>query len=166
MSVKDSMTMAALLLLAEQVGHSQTEIVVRFRDFLNELSKSGVTECDLNQPMNVTYRMPSGFAKKAMVGGETFLIVFAYLGKRDGVIIQARRCDDLTSIYEFPASVAENALEGYQDIVDQFVQTYGLTGDTDSTVIEARKEAQRIEDEAHQAALLESRMQDRRFGSW
>lgn len=151
--------------LAVTMGIAETNVISQFSDHLCKMAKEFVTDVEMSQPMSVTVKISSGtYGKKALIGGETILLTGAYLGKRDGVIIQGH-ISGMIDILEFPAKTAESVLTGYETILSTFIDTYGLTDDT-SEMIAAKSKAELIETQAHEKAMLETRREDSRFGSW
>lgn len=164
---KSSETLASVMLLAKTIGVTDENILSQLSSFFLSESKKGVAEVILNRPMQVTVKkVAGGFSKRPMIGDEPMQVVGAYLGKRDGVIVQARVSDEKTTdIIEIPAHIAEDALDGYKTLVSDFVNSYGMTSDIEEANA-AREEATRIEQEARDADLRKIRLADERFGSW
>jgi hypothetical protein len=167
MSLKGSVTLAAIVTLAVKVGVSEDSIVHQFSDYLLSHSKERVTDVVLNQPMSVTTKKPAGgYSKRSMIGDEPLLVVGAYMGKRDGVIIQAKVADERSvETIEFPAKTAEDVLEGYPELVESIISSYGMTEDLDD-MADARTKAALLEQQVRDEEIRKIRMSDDRFGSW
>lgn len=162
MSVRNSATLAAVTLLAANSGITEENVVSELCEFVGK----GSFCITLNAPAQLTCKSGGKYSKVPYIGGEKFTVVGAYLGKRDGIIIQAKGgMGKGTSVIEIPASTAESQFDGYEAMLTSFVGAYGMEDDAADMTI-ARSEADLLEQEAHQKALLETRMEDGRFGSW
>lgn len=157
-SVAISETAATIAALSKSTGLNEMEVLNEFGNYLLAERREFKT-VTLDSPMSVTMKRSGTFSRIPMIGGESFAVIGAYLGKRDGVILNLLGdYEGQINSFEMPASKAEEHLEGYKKLLERFIVTYG---DEDLGV-----DSERIESEAHAAAILQSRMSDNRFGSW
>lgn len=160
----NSVTSAALMVLANNAGISPITVLEDLSDYLaieDKRSRSFATQ--VNQPVQVTVKSPKGYSKRPLIGGEFMTLNGAYHGKRDGVIIVARSVNG--EHFEFPAKVAEEVLDGYEEVIKEYIDYYGLENDWGDAKL-AQKNAEDLERIAHEKAMLEIREKDERFGSW
>jgi len=161
MSVRDSTTLAAVHLLAKNSGITEENMTAALCEFVGKRPFS----ITLNAPAQLTTKSGGKYSKTPFIGGEKFTVVGVYLGKRDGIIVQAKGGMGAGTVIEVPASTAESQFDGYEAMLTKFVGVYGMEDDTEGMTA-ARSEAELLEQAAHQKALLETRMEDGRFGSW
>lgn len=161
MSRPASAALAAVQTLAATTGSSEDEILKEMTSFFSSRATEEKT-VTLDSPMSITVSVLGKYSRVPMIGGEEFSVVGCYMGKRDGVILlMLGEHEGQLKTFEMPAHVADQHLEGLDNLLAKFIGTYGMEDPDD-----LMGEGKRIEDEAHADAILQSRMSDQRFGSW
>lgn len=169
-SIKDSATLAVIETLRVTSGYALNDEVFReFNRFLG-LDALGLKNCVvLSQPHSATAKKGGRWSKRPLIGGETLQItgVCVYMGVRDGIIVQCA-LDDAGETLEFPAKVAEEVLEGYDEVLREFMTWFVEERDGADTTAEPTASDLVANEGARLAeiALNEERMKDMRFGSW
>lgn len=117
----------------------------------------------LDCPAPLTVHSARGYATKSFIGHEQFEVIRAYVGKRGHLIFVF---EPIPKHGEFQTmECPEDALHKTFPMMLKWLESLDIRAE-DSEMERARKEAERLEAEAHARAVLETRLQDERFGSW
>jgi hypothetical protein len=118
----------------------------------------------LDAPGTHTIKMHSGqYRKVPFIGDEEFLPGHVYLGKRGALIYCFEPSPMMEKVQHL--EVGEDAVNEVFPGFSGFVEKI-WAAEEGRDVAKAKEEAARLENAAHERAVVETRMQDQRFGSW
>lgn len=134
------------------------EILVK--EFNEAVNKNAIDEFMLAGPINLTVKMnDGGFSKKNHIGGEGFIPIGAYLGKRGQIIYQFKPVDIAPyKTAELTERQVTEYLSGFDDFVAQLAPEWCRK--SEEALKKKRQEKRAAEEQRHRKSYGED------YGSW